>query len=160
MVQSSNYQLDDLDLDILLELKKDGKQSLGQLNRKLGVAKSSIYHRLTKLKNLGIIKNYTINVDYTKMGKPVIAFILITALTTQNERTQEEIAKEIASIPGVYEVHIITGEYDMIAKVRVETIELLGHMVVNKIRNVKGVGKTLSNVSLVSIREEKDIGFI
>ncbi|MHA1686418.1 MAG: Lrp/AsnC family transcriptional regulator [Candidatus Heimdallarchaeaceae archaeon] len=73
------------------------------------------------------------------------------------EIPQQSIAEEISKIPQVYEIHIITGEYDIIAKVRTASVDELGKVVVNHIRNVKGVAKTLTNVSLVTLKEEVSI---
>ncbi len=155
MVQS--FQLDDLDFEILLELKKSAKQSLGQLAKKLDIPKSSVYRRILKMEEKGVIAGYTVRIDFNKIGKPIIAFILISVQTTIVERTQREIALEIAKIPEIYEIHIITGEYDMIAKTRTSSVDHLGNIVVNKIRNIKGVEKTLTNVSLQNLKEEINI---
>ncbi|MHA1668745.1 MAG: Lrp/AsnC family transcriptional regulator [Candidatus Heimdallarchaeaceae archaeon] len=148
------FQLDKKDLEIILELKRNAKSSMGQLTKKLEIPKSSIYRRILKLEEKGIISGYTARINFNKIGKPIVSFILISVQLDTVKVTQREIALEIAKIPEVYEIHIITGEYDLLAKVRTTSIENLGDVVVNKIRNIKGVGKTLSNVSLESIIEE------
>jgi len=148
------YQLDDRDLEILLMLKKNAKQSLGKLAQQLEIPKSSVYRRILRLEEEGIIKNYTISVDFERIGCSITSFIWISIQFQTTERSQEEIALDITKIPEVYEIHIITGEYDMLAKVRTKSVQELGEIVVKSIRNIKGVGKTITNVSLKSVKEE------
>jgi len=113
------------------------KYSLGQLSKILVIPKSSVYRRIQKLESNGIIKGYSAKLDHNKIGKLIIAFILISINSGINN-SQESIARKIARVPEVYDIHIITGEYDMIAKVRTSTVESLGDLVVNKIRKIKG----------------------
>lgn len=41
---------------------------------------------------------------------------------------------------GVYEVYIIFGEWDMMIKVCVLSVEEVGKIVVDKLREIKGIG--------------------
>jgi DNA-binding Lrp family transcriptional regulator len=154
VIMAHMFQLDDRDMEILLLLMKNSKQSLGQLSQKLGIPKSSIYRKITKLEQDGVIKNYSIAIDFEKIGKPITSFILISVLFQSTERSQEEIALDIIKIPEIYEIHIITGEYDMIAKARTKSVEELGDIIVKSVRNIEGVGKTITNVALKKIKEE------
>ncbi|NJF24029.1 Lrp/AsnC family transcriptional regulator, partial [Thermococcus sp. GR5] len=55
---------------------------------------------------------------------------------------------------GVYEVHIIAGEWDLLIKVRAPSSEEVGKIVVDKLREIKGVGQTVTMVSFVTVKEE------
>jgi len=57
-------------------------------------------------------------------------------------------------MPGVYEVHIVTGEYDLLIKVRGKTIEEIGKLVVDKLRVLQGVWKTHTSACFETIKEE------
>jgi DNA-binding Lrp family transcriptional regulator len=151
------FQLDERDFEILTELKNNSKQSLGKIAKKLDIPKSSVYRKITKLEENGLIRHYSIRIDYQKLGKPILAYILISIESSVSGKTQKEIAMEIAQFPAIHEIHITTGDYDMIAKVRAKSVEDLGEIVINKIRNVKGVGKTYSIVTLQILPEETNI---
>ena len=71
--------------------------------------------------------------------------------------TQREVAKEIARLPEVQEVHIITGNWDLLLKVRVRDVEELGKFIVDRLRLVKGVEKTLTCVVLSTEKETTEI---
>ncbi len=68
--------------------------------------------------------------------------------------SKRQLAKRIAKIPGVYEVHIISGEYDLLLKVRGKSLEDIGKLVVDKLRQLKGVGKTLTFACFETVKEE------
>lgn len=58
------FQLDEYDLMILQELKRNSKQSFGKLSNRIGKPKSFVYRRITKLEQLGIISKYSIAINY------------------------------------------------------------------------------------------------
>jgi anthranilate phosphoribosyltransferase len=68
----------------------------------------------------------------------VTAFVLINAKKGEIEST----AKEIGRLDEVIEVYSIAGEYDLIAKVRVEEYERLAEIVTQKIQKIPGIERT------------------
>ena len=91
--------------------------------------------------------------DYSQLGEPVTAFILISFLPN-NDVSQRELAGRIAGLDGVQEVHLISGEHDILIKVRGRSMEGIGSLVIDKLRMIPGVGKTLTVASFASIKEE------
>ncbi|MEM4484051.1 MAG: Lrp/AsnC family transcriptional regulator, partial [Candidatus Methanomethylicia archaeon] len=107
----------------------------------------------------GYIKNYVAILDEKKLGFSTTAFILVSFSYEAGGRKldQREVAREISKFPEVQEVHIITGDWDMILKVKVRDVNELGQFIVDKLRKVVGVEKTLTSVSLESIKEDTGI---
>lgn len=101
----------------------------------------------------GIIKSFNISIDYKKIGYTTEVFIFISFIPTPDV-SQRELAKRIAKFPGVYEVHIISGEYDLLLKVRGKSLEEIGVIVVDKLRQLKGVGRTLTFACFETVKEE------
>lgn len=77
----------------------------------------------------------------------VVGFILISSAPNSEHR----LVDQLKECPGVREVHPLFGEYDLIAKVEQETIEDLGKVVVERIRQFEGVldTKTLIAVQIL-----------
>ena len=71
-------KLDKKDLIIIEYLKKDSSLTTQKISRQTRIPITTIHNRIKKLKKKEIIKNYTINIDYTKLGIPLSAYILIT----------------------------------------------------------------------------------
>lgn len=67
--------------------------------------------------------------------------------------SQREIAKEVTKFAEVQEVHIITGDWDLLIKVKAEDVEAVGKFVIDKLRTIKGIERTLTCVVFDTLRE-------
>jgi len=74
----------------------------------------------------------------------VTAFVLVHADGKQFER----MARDMLAIPGVSEVHVVAGEYDLVAVVRVEDTTELSVLLTDRLVQVEGVARTKTLVSL------------
>lgn len=68
--------------------------------------------------------------------------------------SQRDVARSISLLEDVAEVHIISGEWDLLIKVRSSSVEEIGKIVVDKLREIKGVKSTMTCVSFVAVKEE------
>ncbi|MCL4519132.1 MAG: Lrp/AsnC family transcriptional regulator [Thaumarchaeota archaeon] len=145
-------QSDEKDEQILKMLRMDSSLPVSEIASELRMPRTTVQERIRKLVSNGTIKRFTVQTDYTKLGKSVTAFILVSFLAGTGV-SQKEAAAEIAQIPDVCEVHVISGDWDIIAKARGESIQSIGDLVLDKIRNVKGVERTLTCTSFAAIKE-------
>lgn len=76
----------------------------------------------------------------------VTAFVLISV----EDRKVHETVKALLTCKGVTEVHIVAGEYDMVAVVRVSNNVELGSLITTKIVNAPGVERTKTLFALES----------
>ena len=67
--------------------------------------------------------------------------------------SQRAVAGEIAKFPEVQEVHIITGDWDLLVKLRTESVEAVGRFVVDKLRLIHGLEKTLTCMVFATVKE-------
>ena len=67
-----------------------------------------------------------------------IGFVLISAAPAR----EHEVYNKLTQVPEIIELHPLFGEYDLIAKVKAEDFEKLGHIIVSKIRSINGVEDT------------------
>jgi len=68
------------------------------------------------------------------------AFVLI-----QNEAGKgASVARSIGDLPGVVRVEVVTGPYDVIAKVEAASIDELGALVLRPIQQVDGIIRTMT----------------
>ena len=143
-------ELDKKDLKIIDILKQNSKQTTSQISKKFNPPITTIHNRIKKLEKLGIIKNYTVVLDYKKLNKGILSYILASVMyTLPNGRkiSQEEVAKQVKKI-GAEEVSIVTGGTDLIIKVRVKDVEELNEFVIDKLRAIDGIGKTQTLIVL------------
>jgi len=144
-------EIDEIDLQILEYLKTNGRERVTAISNSLGINRVTIAERINKLEKLGVIRNFTVNINYEALGQQVLAFVFI-AYKKNEEVSQEELAASISKIDGVEEVHIMAGEFDILTKVRARNIRELGEKVVNKIRSYAGVETTISHVVFQTVK--------
>jgi len=144
--------LDEKDVALLELLQENARLTVKELSRKIGSPITTTHARLKRLEKEGFIKAYRAILDPKKLGLNTLAYIFIS-FSREKGLDQRKVASEIAKIPEVQEVHIITGEWDILAKVRVSNVDALGELVVNKLRNIEGVEKTYTSVVLENVKE-------
>jgi DNA-binding Lrp family transcriptional regulator len=145
--------LDEKDELILEELRKDGRSSTARISRKTHIPRVTVHERIKKMRERGVIRKFTVIPDYKKLGLNTTAFILVFYDPHSNS-TQRQLAERIAKIPNIYEVHILAGDWDMLLKVRASSIEDIGKMVVDKLREMDGVEKTLTIACFETAKDE------
>jgi DNA-binding Lrp family transcriptional regulator len=110
------FALDDIDKKILAELLKDSKRSYRDIARAVGVSASTVINHVNRLESAGVIKDYTVRLDFERLGFELTVITEMTVSRGKLLETQEEIAK----MPYVCGVYDVTGEIDsiVIAKFR------------------------------------------
>lgn len=71
-------KIDEIDKQILNELMKDGRISMKELGTKINMSSPAVRERVKQMESYGIIKNYTVAIDLTKVGYPVSCLIEAT----------------------------------------------------------------------------------
>lgn len=145
--------LDEKDQRILQALQQDANIPIQRLARKLGIPRSTVQHRINRMRQTGIIKRTVAIPNYEKIGLPVTAFVLLTYNPTNNV-SQQDVANAIARLENVAEVHVVAGQWDLILKARGASLQEIGELVVNKLRQVPGVGQTVTCGCFFTLKEE------
>ena len=108
-----------------------------------------------------VIKGYKPILDPLKLGRQTTAFILASfsyrTPGVEAPLNQRQISREVARFPEVQEVHIITGDWDILIKVKEEDVASIGRFVVDKLRTVRGIEKTLTCMVFDTTKETLDI---
>ena len=154
-------ELDEKDKMILTELQKDSNQPLKKIAKKIKIPLSTLHLRIQKLEKEGVIKKYSIVIDSKKVGQPITIFVLLSIIHYLPGETKSlsvrKIADEIKKIPEIQESFIVTGQWDIIVKITGESVEKIMGIVLNKIRKMKGVDKSVSFVSTYKTKETLDL---
>jgi DNA-binding Lrp family transcriptional regulator len=140
--------LDSYDMKLLALLQQNSKKTARELGTLLDMPVTTVYSRIKRLEDLGVIRRYGAILDGNKLGLTATAFVLVTFSYRSSGGTesvsQRDVAKRVASFPEVQEVHIISGDWDLLIKVRTRDIDAVGRFVVDKLRTVRGIEKTVT----------------
>ena len=142
---NQNYQLDDLDLQILDILIKDCRTPYLEIARMCHVSGGTIHVRRTKMEELNIIKGSRILLNLPKLGYDVCCFVGIYIDKTSS---YTEVVNEMSKINEVVELHLTTGDYTVFAKVICKNISDLQDILLNKINVIHGIQRTDTIISL------------
>ncbi|MBS7643887.1 Lrp/AsnC family transcriptional regulator [Candidatus Bathyarchaeota archaeon] len=147
--QTVKTELDDLDFQILRTLEEDARQSCREIAEKLGVATGTVYNRIKKLTDEGVIKGYIPIIDPEKVGYELTALILIQV----EGRYLVDVENEVAKFDEVYYVYDITGEFDVAIAARFKTRERLNKFI-KSILTIQHVKRTVTNIVLNVVKED------
>jgi Lrp/AsnC family leucine-responsive transcriptional regulator len=93
-IKGRSAALDDLDWRILELLQENAKQTYTKIGHLLGVAHSTVYDRIKRMEEYGIIKKYGVIIDLEKVGiKPITAFVTVYTDPKESEKIAEKLAK-------------------------------------------------------------------
>jgi DNA-binding Lrp family transcriptional regulator len=144
--------MDAKDRAILRLLQRNARQSIMELADAVAMPRATVQDRVRKLERSGIIQQYTARLAYDRLGLPATAFVLISFLPGTSV-SQRELAQQIAKLDGVFDVHVISGEWDILLKVRGGSIEDVGKIVIDRLRTLPGVGRTVTCTSFWTVKE-------
>ncbi len=143
-------KLDDKDMDILSLLKKNAKSTTQQISRILNIPITTVHNRIKKLESSGIIEKYTVVLNQRKLGRKVSARL---ALRVTKLADQYKICNKVLNLEAVEKVYQITGDYDIIASVRVSDIEELHSLIMMQLRTRPEIQNTSTTIVLKEFRK-------
>ena len=154
-------KLDEKDSAILKLIQANSKLTAKQISKRINAPITTIFAKTKRMEDLGIIKEYRAIVAPEKLSAGTAAFILasVSYRTTLDGASvsQRAVAKEIAKFPEVQEVHIITGDWDLLVKLRAENVDAVGKFVVDKLRLIQGLEKTLTCMVFETVKETTEV---
>ena len=144
----SGFDIDELDKQILSILSENSTKGYTKIAEELKRSHTTIKKRIDRLVDEKIIKSYTIEIDYEKLGYDIIA--IIEASISQGKLIEfEEI---IAKHPNVFGVFDVTGDYDSLILVRFKTRGELSDL----IKSILASGYVIRSNTHVVLNDIKD----
>jgi Lrp/AsnC family transcriptional regulator for asnA, asnC and gidA len=101
-------EIDELDKKILNVLLKNSRSSYRDIAKKVGVSFVTVIKRVQRLENEKIIKSYSANIDYEKLGYDLN--VLIKMRVSQGK--SREVGKKLAQEKNVSAMYNVTGDFD------------------------------------------------
>jgi len=137
--------IDEKDKKILEILEENSNLSTHKISKKTLIPVTTVNNRIKKLKELGVIKRYTVDIDKKKLGFNLSAYVLVLVSLDELKREKmkaKDLIKIIKKDPLVESVDNVTGDVDIILKMHVRDIHELNEYVVNDLSDYKGVERT------------------
>ncbi len=138
--------LDATDARILLALDDDPLATTVGLARRLGLARNTVQARLRSLEGASGLLRPSSRVSPASMGRPIVAFV--TLVISQGDI--ETITEQLSQVPEVLEMHAVTGDGDILAKVVArDPVDL--HRVTRRLLEVPSVVRSSTAMAAVEL---------
>jgi Lrp/AsnC family transcriptional regulator, leucine-responsive regulatory protein len=154
-----NYQteLDRFDHAILSVLAGDGRISIADLARRIGLSKSPTQTRLRRLEADGVITGYRALIDPIRMGLDHVAFVEVR-LSDTREAALAAFNAAVAQIGEIEQAHLIAGNFDYLMKIRTRSMTEYRKVLAEKISTLPYLSGTSTYVAMQAVKEDGPLG--
>ncbi len=140
------YIYDNLDSDLISELRGDGRATISHLAERLKVSRATIQNRLDRLISNGAILGFTIRVNEALDQRTVKALMMIEI----SGQSTSQVIRKLRGIPELVKLHTTNGAWDLIAEINTPTLSEFDE-VLRQVREVEGILNSETSVLLSSL---------
>jgi Lrp/AsnC family transcriptional regulator, leucine-responsive regulatory protein len=145
-------ELDLFDHRIIEVLREEGRISITDLSKLVGLSKTPCQLRLKRLIGDGFIEGFRAVLNPRKLGLDHVAFVEVK-LSDTRENALAKFNAAIKKISEVEECHMIAGRFDYLLKVRTSNIEAYRRVLAEDISRLPSVASTSTNVVMEAVKE-------
>ena len=139
--------LDNIDRELVALLQEDATRPYAALGAAVGLSAGAAHERVRKLRERGVIRRTTVEVDPAALDRGVLTFVMVDSSTWMGDSSTD-----FAAIPEIQEAHVIAGSASVLVKVRTATTEQVQD-VLRRIYAIEGVSSTRATVALQTFFE-------
>ena len=137
--------IEDKDWKILEVLRENSRLPIRDIAKKTGLRPSTVHDRISKLKEEKVIEKFTVKLNNKAVNENFIVFMFVT--------TTKDLEPSFFNDVHIKEVFGVTGEYDLILKLKFGDIEEFNKFIID-LRKNKSIVKTTTMVATINIKEE------
>ena len=141
-------EVDKKDEKIIEILKHDSRLPIREIAKQTRIRPSTVHQRIQKLIERKVIEKFTIKLNNKAIGENFIVFILVKG------GTSEYIDNKILNNNHVKEIFGITGEFDLLIKLKFENIGEFHEFVLSFRKEKKEIQSTLTMIATANLKEE------
>lgn len=153
--------LDEKDQKILRELERDCRQRTNAIAKATDIPVTTVHNRIKKLSSSGHIHSFRAILDPIKLEKPLVSFVFVSlnrnAIESTESKTDRELISKIASHPAVQEVHTVTGDWDLLLKIRAKDIGELEAIITSELREPKLIDRAQTICAMATYKETTNL---
>jgi len=144
--------LDETDRKIVKILIENGRTSYSDMAKTVGMKSPSVIERIKKLEAEGVIKGYSADIDYQKIGYDIVALIGLVIDKADNEESFK--LKAMNFDDSIVECYDISGNYTMMLKVITKNTNTLAKLL-KKLKKEPGFQETNTTIVFSTLFEKK-----
>ena len=145
-------QLDRHDMNIIKTLTADGRLTITELAKRVGISKTPCQVRLKKLIEHGYISGFKAIINYQLLDIGHVAFAEVKLMDTR-QAALDEFNEAVQDINEVEQCHMIAGSFDYLLKVRTKDINAYRHVLGERISSLPHVASPSTFVAMQTVKE-------
>lgn len=149
--------LDRFDRSILTCLAEEGRISVADLARRIGLSKSPTQARVKRLEAEGFITGYRAMLDPIRLGLDYVAFVEVR-LSDTREKALGEFNAAVRKIAEIEQAHMIASNFDYLLKVRTGSMSEYRTVLAEKVSALPHVASTSTFVAMEAVKETGLLG--
>jgi Lrp/AsnC family leucine-responsive transcriptional regulator len=152
-VSEKIFEIDGFDRKILDVIAVEGRISVTDLSKRIGLSKSPTQARLRRLEETGVVRGYRALFDPIRLGRDHVAFVEVK-LTDTREAALAAFNAAVLKIPEIEQCHLIAGAFDYLLKVRTSGMSSYRLVLAERISTLPHVANTSTYVAMQAVKEE------
>jgi Lrp/AsnC family transcriptional regulator, leucine-responsive regulatory protein len=111
---------------LLNELQQNARLSYTELGQRVGLSLPAVTERIRRMEEAGIITGYHAEVDFERVGLPVLAIVRLESL---GGRSCDYVAAQVDKIPEVVECYRVIGDDSIVVQAVATSIKHLTRVI-------------------------------
>lgn len=149
---TNDFEVDEIDQSIINELRADGRATNQQIATKLGLTAATVSTRIKRMEDANKLRVVAVS-DFSAHG-----FNLLMQVAVEVEgRPASDVAADLAKLPEVFAIHLVTGRYDIDMLVALRDYDELAELMLNRLAGVSGIRSMLPAIAVDILKYKFDV---
>jgi Lrp/AsnC family transcriptional regulator, regulator for asnA, asnC and gidA len=148
---AAQIELDDTDHRIIALLRDDGRLPYRSIARELGLTEATVRARIRRLEDSRTMRVVAVT-DIEAAG---YGMLLAIGVQVEN-RSPEDVARELAMIPEVFSVNVVVGAQDLEILMVAEDQDALHRLLQERIATMAGVRRLTPSLAVNVLKNQPD----
>lgn len=146
------FQFDATDSSIVEQLRVNGRATNQQIAENLGLSATTVSSRIKRMEDANQLRVVAVS-DFAAHGRN---FLLRVAVEVDG-CPASEVATELADLPEVFAVHLVTGRYDIDMLVALADFEDLSGLLLEKFSKIAGISSMSPSIVVDIMKYQFDV---
>lgn len=148
----NEFSIDELDRSIIAELRTDGRATNREIGTKLGLTAATVSSRIKRMEEANKLRVIAVS-DFSAHGYQLLMPVAVEV----EGRKVSEVAEDLAELPEVFAVNLVTGRYDIDMLVVLRDYDELSDLFLNRLPRVSGIRSMLPAIAVEILKYKFDV---
>jgi Lrp/AsnC family transcriptional regulator, leucine-responsive regulatory protein len=149
---TQSFSFDATDTNIVEQLRRNGRANNQQIAEELGLTAATVSTRIKRMEDAKQLRVVAVS-DFAAHGFNVLFKVAVEV----DGRPASEVAHELAALPEIFAVHLVTGRHDIDMLVALHDFDDLPGFLLEKLSRVRGIRSLVPAVVVDIIKYQFDV---